>query len=92
MQLHIGHGKVNQWNQLCAEVQITHIGKVLMDVDECDSHSLYEYYLHDFVRMVHSCHHKKPEFSDLEYKVTISNIIFQIKLLLLFLSLPSVGV
>ena len=71
--INIGHSKLNRWIQLCEEVQKTYIGKVLMDVDECDSHSLYTCYLHDFVRIVHNCCHKKTEHSDMEHKVKISN-------------------
>ena len=71
----IDNTKFNVWNQLCEEVKITYIGEVLTKVNECDSHSLYECYLHDFVRIVHNCHHKKTTYADLEYKVIIIVIV-----------------
>ena len=70
----IGPNKLNRRNQLCEELQKTYIGQVLMEVDECDSHCLYECYLHDFVRMVHGCRHKNPTYTDLEYKVAYINL------------------
>ena len=47
----------------------TAIGEVLRSVDEADCEEFYQYYLHDFVRSVHRCHHKQEKSKNLEYKV-----------------------
>ena len=56
-------------SQLCELVSQTAIGEVLQSVDEADCEQFYQYYLHDFVRSVHRCHHKQEKSENLEYKV-----------------------
>ena len=56
-------------SQLCELVSQTAIGEVLGSVGEADCEEFYQYYLHDFVRSVHRCHHKQEKSENLEYKV-----------------------
>ena len=55
--------------QLCELMSQTAIGEVLRSVDEANCEEFYQYYLHDFVRSVHRCHHKQQKSENLEYKV-----------------------
>lgn len=56
--------------QLCAMVSDTSLGEILMSIEDggqCEE--LYRRYIHDFVRSVHKCTHKKAETLKHEYKV-----------------------
>ena len=66
-----GSSRVQLHSQLCELVSQTSIGEVLESVDEADCEQFYQYYLHDFVRSVHQCHHKQDKSKNLEYKVHI---------------------
>ena len=55
--------------QLHELVSQTAIGEVLESVDETNCEEFYQYYLHDFVKSVHRCHHKQQKSENLEYKV-----------------------
>ena len=79
----IGHIKLNRRDQLCEEVKKTHIGKVLMELDDSNFN---ECYLHDFVKMVHDCHYKKAAYFELEFEVTLSDKKKSFAIIALFLS------
>lgn len=54
---------------LCEAVQQTPSGEVLESIDGVESEEFYKFYLHDFVKTVHKCHHKKEDLDATEYKV-----------------------
>jgi len=56
-------------SQLCKVVSQNAVGDVLDSAGETDCEEFFQYYLHDFVRSVHLCNHKKQESKNLEYKV-----------------------
>ena len=45
-------------SQLCAALDATPIGEVVKNVNESCYDEFYEYYIHDFVRLVHECGHE----------------------------------
>ena len=55
--------------QLCAAVEPTPIGEILVSVDGVECEEFYRNYLHDFIRLVHKCNHKDREYELQEYEV-----------------------
>ena len=66
---YIGNNWGQLYTQLCVLVSETPIGEVLASVDKTGSEPFYQRYLHDFVRSVHKCNHRKPEYAEMEYRV-----------------------
>ena len=65
----LGDDELQLHQQLCAAVMPTAVGEVLKGVSEQDCEDFYRRYLHDFVRLVHGCKHKKWELEIKEYEV-----------------------
>lgn len=55
--------------QLCAAVEPTPIGEILVSVEGTECEEFYRNYLHDFIRLVHKCNHKDREYEIQEYEV-----------------------
>ena len=57
--------------QLADSFRQTNIGAILDTFELLEVHreAFGRNYLHDFVRMVHKCRHKKKDMEDLEYEV-----------------------
>ena len=51
------------------------VGAVLESVDNEHCEEFYEFYLHDFVRSIHRCKHRKLEMDNMEYQVKIVDIV-----------------
>ena len=65
--------------QLCTILEPTAIGGVLSVVDDNNYEDFYKKYLHDFVRLSHSCKHKQQEYDNQEYKVSciiVASIVY----------------
>ena len=67
-----GNSRQALHKQLCEAIFQMEIGEVLKSVQDEYCEDFYKYYLHDFVRSVHMCQHKKNEQEEAEYNVSIS--------------------
>ena len=56
--------------QLCAFLDVTCVGGVLRSVNDEDCEEFFSFYLHDYIRSMHTCTHDDPEHMALEYKVS----------------------
>jgi hypothetical protein len=58
----------------------TNVGAIFDTLELLDLHKeeFSQFYLHDFVRMVHKCTHKKRDMEELEYEVQVMCGIQQI--------------
>lgn len=61
--------KQTHHQQLCELVQDTPVGAVLESVHSEDFEEFYKFYLHDFVKSVHKCNHKRMEHNSMELRV-----------------------
>ena len=66
---YLGHNRQALHKQLCEGIHQLEVGEVFKCVQEEYSEQFYGYYLHDYVRSVHKCQHKKPEQEEMEYSV-----------------------
>ena len=66
---HAGLSKEAHHVHLCEFILATPIGVILESVDEENCEEFYRCYLHDFVRSVHKCNHRKAEHDSKEYQV-----------------------
>ena len=57
--------------QLCEFILAIPVGAILESVDNEHCEEFYKFYLHDFVRSVHRCKHRNPEYDTMEYQVGI---------------------
>lgn len=68
----LGDGRHDLHKQLCEAMDPTVVGGVLKTVKYEDSEPFYRRYLHDFVRIVHSCTHSSKDNEIKEYEVSLS--------------------
>ena len=66
---HAGLSRKTHHAQLCEFILATPVGAVLESVDNEHCEEFYEFYLHDFVRSVHRCKHRKSDTDNMEYQV-----------------------
>ena len=62
--------KIQLYKQLCASLEHTSVYDVLIKVDDSYLEEFFLHYLHDFVRLVHSCNHNN-ELNEVQYKVLL---------------------
>ena len=67
--MHAGNNRRALHLQLCEGVCQTEVGEVLKSVPEEYCEEFYKYYLHDYVRNVHTSQQKKSEEEEEEYSV-----------------------
>ena len=85
--MHAGSSRKTHHTQLCEFILATPVGAVLESVDTEHCEELYKCYLHDFVRSVHRCKHRKTEHDNMEYQVQFWVLFFV--LLMIFICLYS---
>ena len=85
--MHTGSSRKTHHAQLCEFILATPVGAVLESVDTEHCEDFYEYYLHDFVRSVHRCKHRKTEHDNMEYQVQLFFVI--VFLFMIFICLYS---
>lgn len=74
---HVGDTKKTHHDQLRECVCNTPVGAVLESVDPKRFDEFYEFYLQDFVRTVHRCHHKNKKHTEMELRVG-SSLLYNI--------------
>lgn len=57
--------------QLAESLRQTSVGTIVDTFSKTNSDMFSQYYLHDFVRMVHKNKHKKKDMEELEYEVLL---------------------
>lgn len=65
----IGNDLKELQSQLAESIGQTRVGTVISTFSEANSRLFSQYYLHDFIRMVHNSKHKKCSMVELEYEV-----------------------
>lgn len=63
-------GDIQLCKQLCVAVESTPICEVLNKVEASNCNEFLDYYLHDFVRLVHDCQHRDKGHETKEYSVS----------------------
>ena len=71
-----GSSRKTHHAQLCEFILATPVGSVLESVDNEHCEEFYEFYLHDFVRSIHRCKHRKSETVNTEYQVILRTSCF----------------
>ena len=71
----IGNDKSHLHKQLCATVEPTAIGEILLLIEGPECKDFYSKYLHDFIRLAHTCNHKDGEYEIQEYEVRMVHVL-----------------